>query len=139
MDELVVRFERQSLKLMPQPKKSTHPETSASVLHQGKILQGNSVDKNAKRRDELSEDYSHERCFESEAAGVFDQTHCLVIRGIADYADSHKYQAWQPYAAGTAAAFEKELLLTIQPSIVAQLEIIAPMYVQALGRAFSGR
>ena len=113
-------------------------DTSASVFHQGQILLENSVFKDAKRRDELSEEYPHERCFESKATGVVDQTHCLVIRGIADYADSHKYQAWQPYAAGTAAAFAKELLLTIQPSIVAQLEIIAPMYVQALGRAISG-
>jgi hypothetical protein len=38
---------------------------------------------------------------------------CLVIRGICDYADSHKNKAWQPYAAATAAAYAKELLLVI--------------------------
>jgi hypothetical protein len=38
---------------------------------------------------------------------------CLVIRGICDYADSHKNKAWQPYAAGTAAAYAKELLSAI--------------------------
>lgn len=38
---------------------------------------------------------------------------CLVIRGICDYADSHKNKRWQPYAAGTAAACTKELLRLI--------------------------
>lgn len=66
-----------------------------------------------------------------EAAGVVDQTHCLVIRAIADYADSHKNQTWKPYAAGTAAAFARKLVLTIQPSIVAQLGTIASTTEQA--------
>jgi len=35
---------------------------------------------------------------------------CLVVRGICDYADSHKNKKWQPYAAATAAAFAKEFL-----------------------------
>lgn len=38
---------------------------------------------------------------------------CLVIRGICDYADSHKNKIWQPYAALTAALYAKELLLVI--------------------------
>jgi nucleoside phosphorylase len=38
---------------------------------------------------------------------------CLVIRGICDYADSHKNKIWQPYAATTAAAYAKELLMLI--------------------------
>ncbi|KAJ5466539.1 PfsNACHT and Ankyrin domain protein [Penicillium diatomitis] len=35
---------------------------------------------------------------------------CLVIRGICDYADSHKNNRWQRYASATAAAYAKELL-----------------------------
>ncbi|KAK4031198.1 hypothetical protein C8A01DRAFT_21548, partial [Parachaetomium inaequale] len=35
---------------------------------------------------------------------------CLVIRGICDYADSHKNDRWQRYASATAAAFGKKLL-----------------------------
>jgi transcription initiation factor TFIIIB Brf1 subunit/transcription initiation factor TFIIB len=46
---------------------------------------------------------------------------CLVIRGICDYADSHKNKRWQPYAAGTAAAYAKELLSMIPPAKVAKL------------------
>lgn len=38
---------------------------------------------------------------------------CIVIRGICDYADSHKNDDWQPYAAAAAAAYAKELLAII--------------------------
>jgi hypothetical protein len=43
---------------------------------------------------------------------------CLVIRGICDYADSHKNKRWQEYAAATAAAYAKELLNIIPRSQV---------------------
>ena len=96
--------------------RSERPDPKVPTFHRGQILSGNSVIKNSDRRDELSREYPHARCFEMEAAGIVDQTHCLVIRGIADYADSHKNEMWQHYAAGTAAAFARELLLTIGPS-----------------------
>lgn len=39
----------------------------------------------------------------------------LVIRGICDYADSHKNKEWQGYAAMTAAAYTKDLLKRVSP------------------------
>lgn len=45
-----------------------------------------------------------------EAAGLMNNFPCVVIRGICDYADSHKSDRWQRYAAATAAAYAKELL-----------------------------
>jgi nucleoside phosphorylase len=45
--------------------------------------------------------------------GEFQGFPCLVIRGICDYADSHKNKRWQLYAAGTAAAYAKEVLSVI--------------------------
>ena len=48
-----------------------------------------------------------------QVAGLVDTFLCLVIRGICDYADSHKNKQWQPYAAATAAAYAKELLLSV--------------------------
>ena len=57
-------------------------------------------------------------CFEMEAAGLMDNFPCLVIRGICDYADSHKNKQWQGYAAATAAAYAKELLTVIHPNQV---------------------
>lgn len=54
-------------------------------------------------------------CVEMEAAGLIDSFPGLVIRGICDYADSHKNDMWQPYAAAVAAAYAKELLSYIPP------------------------
>ena len=78
------------------------------VIHYGNIASGSSVVRDALKRDDLGKDYDA-LCVEMEAAGLmrFD---CLVIRGICDYADSHKNKVWQPYAAAAAAAYAKELL-----------------------------
>ncbi|KAL9624319.1 MAG: hypothetical protein Q9160_001566 [Pyrenula sp. 1 TL-2023] len=64
-------------------------------------------------RDRLSEELKGVLRFEMEAAGLMNTFPCLVIRGICDYADSHKNRGWQPFAAGTAAAYAKEVLLMI--------------------------
>ena len=48
----------------------------------------------------------------------------MVIRGICDYADSHKNKIWQPYAAATAAAYAKELLRVIPGQSVMNLSPI---------------
>ncbi|KAK2732813.1 hypothetical protein FQN55_003914 [Onygenales sp. PD_40] len=54
-------------------------------------------------------------CFEMEAAGLAETLPCLVIRGISDYADSHKNDIWHGYASATAASFAKMLLMQISP------------------------
>jgi nucleoside phosphorylase len=48
-----------------------------------------------------------------------DSFPCLVIRGVCDYADSHKNDIWQPYAAAVAAAYAKKLLSVVSSSDVA--------------------
>lgn len=89
-------------------------ESEAEVaVHYGTIASGNRVIKNAVERDKISADLGGVMCFEMEAAGLMNSFPCLVIRGICDYADSHKHKKWQPYAAGTAAAYAKELLSVI--------------------------
>ncbi|KAJ9244377.1 hypothetical protein DTO169E5_1982 [Paecilomyces variotii] len=45
-----------------------------------------------------------------EGVGVWDKFNCLVIKGVCDYADSHKSKVWQDYAAAAAAAVAKEVL-----------------------------
>ena len=55
-----------------------------------------------------------------EAAGLMNSFPCLVIRGICDYADSHKNKRWQAYAAGTAAACAKEVLSMMPVADVAK-------------------
>jgi nucleoside phosphorylase len=85
------------------------------VFHQGTIVSGDSVMRDAQQRDKISRRFHNALCFEMEAAGVMDDKRCLIVRGIADYADSHKSDMWQKYAAATAAAFAREFLYTIQP------------------------
>ncbi|KAI1847677.1 hypothetical protein JX265_013937 [Neoarthrinium moseri] len=79
-------------------------------VHCGLIVSGNQVIKDARVRDRLSKDLGKVLCIEMEAAGLMDNFPCIVIRGICDYADSHKNTAWQEHAAAIAAAFAKELL-----------------------------
>ncbi|KAK2792866.1 hypothetical protein FQN52_002544 [Onygenales sp. PD_12] len=87
-------------------RRSTDPE-----IHYGIIASGNTLLRDAAARDKIVKDIGDECiCFEMEAAGLMRHFPCLVIRGICDYADSHKNDRWQRYAAATAAAYGKELL-----------------------------
>ncbi|GFG03333.1 hypothetical protein IFM5058_01376 [Aspergillus udagawae] len=83
-------------------------------VHYGTVASGNQVMKDGNKRQQLSET-DQILCFEMEAAGVMDQIPSLVIRGVCDYADSHKNKKWQSYAAGVAAAYGKELLSVVEP------------------------
>ncbi|KAL4909572.1 hypothetical protein BDW74DRAFT_174775 [Aspergillus multicolor] len=82
------------------------------IIHYGLVASGNQVVKDAKLRDKLGRELGA-LCVEMEAAGLMNSFPSLVIRGICDYADSHKNKAWQGYASAAAAAFTKELLLVV--------------------------
>lgn len=83
-------------------------------VHYGLIASGNQVIKDAIRRDDINKMLGgNVLCFEMEAAGLMNDFPCLVIRGICDYADSHKNKNWQEHAADVAAAFAKELLSVV--------------------------
>ncbi|KAJ5026839.1 purine and uridine phosphorylase [Bipolaris maydis] len=90
------------------------------AIHYGTIASGNQVIKNAAERDLVSAQLGGVLCFEMEAAGLVNSFQCLVIRGISDYADSHKNDQWQACAAATAAAYGKEVLSVIPPANVAR-------------------
>lgn len=92
----------------------TRRTNTSPVAHYGTIASGNAVMRDGVTRDRISSDLKGALCFEMEAAGLMNNFPCLVIRGICDYADSHKNKAWQPYAAATAAAYAKELLLVMR-------------------------
>ena len=95
-------------------------ESEEVVVHYGTIASGNQNISDGRTRDRLSSELGGILCFEMEAAGLMNSFPCLVIRGICDYADSHKNKTWQPYAAGTAAAYGKALLLVIPVAQVAK-------------------
>ncbi|RDW64445.1 5'-methylthioadenosine/S-adenosylhomocysteine nucleosidase family protein [Aspergillus mulundensis] len=74
--------------------------------HIGLFASGDSVVKSAIHRDAISKD-TNVIAFEMEGAGVWDAIPCGIIKGVCDYADSHKNKLWQEYAAATAAACAK--------------------------------
>jgi nucleoside phosphorylase len=48
--------------------------------------------------------------FKIEGAGVWDNIPCIIIKGVCDYADSHKSKVWQTYTAATGASATKAFL-----------------------------
>ena len=95
------------------------------LVHYGLIASGNQVIKDATLRDTLNKRLGgNVLCFEMEAAGLMNDFPCIVIRGICDYADSHKNKDWQEHAAAVAAAFAKELLSVVSPQEVDQMRTI---------------
>lgn len=95
-------------------------------IHYGLIASGDKVIKHAQLRDKIADQLNKENtgvcvCFDMEAAGLMNNFPCLVIRGISDYADSHKNDTWHDYATLTAAAVAKELLhFTRAPEVEAE-------------------
>lgn len=72
-------------------------------VHIGKVASADTVMKSGEHRDAITRE---ERVlgFEMEAAGVWDNIACIIVKGVCDYADSHKSKVWQCYAAATGAS-----------------------------------
>ncbi|TQN65987.1 Vegetative incompatibility protein HET-E-1, partial [Colletotrichum shisoi] len=75
----------------------------------GRVGSGNTVMKSGAHRDSIAQ--KHDLiAVEMEAAGAWDEVPCVVVKGVCDYADSHKNKKWQTFAAATAASTMKALL-----------------------------
>lgn len=83
-------------------------------MHYGTIGSSDTLVMSSAKRNQLYNAHGI-ICFEMESAGVMSSCPALVIRGICDYADSHKHRTWQNYAAATAAACAKEVLMRLAP------------------------
>jgi nucleoside phosphorylase len=109
-------------------------EEQKPYIHFGLIASGDTVMKSGEDRDEIA---AREKVigFEMEGAGVWDEFPCVVIKGVCDYADSHKSKGYQVYAAAAAAgcmkAVLKEWVPTMNPS---SDSIIQGMYPFSIGR-----
>ncbi|KAK4044797.1 nucleoside phosphorylase domain-containing protein [Parachaetomium inaequale] len=81
----------------------------APALYIGAVASGDMVIKSAVHRDKIA---SKEKviAFEMEGAGIWDEVPCIVVKGVCDYADSHKHKGWQNFAAATAASAAKAIL-----------------------------
>lgn len=89
------------------------------AIHYGLIASVNQIIRNATMRDEVAAQKDI-LCIEMKAAGMMNHFPCLVIRGVSDYADSHKNKDWQWYAAMVSAAYTKDILHQIVPEQVVQ-------------------
>ncbi|KAL7788074.1 nucleoside phosphorylase domain-containing protein [Trichoderma afarasin] len=75
----------------------------------GRIGSSNAVMKSGKDRDRIAKQHDL-IAFEMEGAGAWDEVPCLVVKGVCDYADSHKNKQWQDFAAATGACVMKAIL-----------------------------
>ena len=106
------------------------PRAAAKLvqIHYGTIASANTLMKDGVERDRTCQELGGGiLCFEMEAAGLMNNFPCLVVRGICDYADSHKNKRWQSFAAATAASFAKEILSIIPSQDVRSLAPIKGM------------
>ncbi|OHW99942.1 phosphorylase superfamily protein, partial [Colletotrichum incanum] len=85
---------------------TTIPE---SWIHIGCIGSGDVVMKSGNHRDSVAKEHGL-IAFEMEGAGVWDEIPCIVVKGVCDYADSHKNKKWQDFAAAIAASATRALL-----------------------------
>jgi nucleoside phosphorylase len=79
------------------------------MIHWGTMASGDTVMKCAMNRDAIAR-HRNIIGFEMEGAGVCDSFPSVIVKGACDYADSHKSQKWQNYAAITAACAMKALI-----------------------------
>lgn len=84
-------------------------EAQAPSIFIGRVGSGDIVLKSSEDRDRIAKAHRI-LAFEMEGAGVWDDLPCIVVKGVCDYADSHKNKRWQNFAAATAASTMKALL-----------------------------
>ncbi|PLB36939.1 nucleoside phosphorylase domain-containing protein [Aspergillus candidus] len=86
-----------------------HTELDSMSIHIGAIASADTEMRSGEHRDRL---VSSERVigFETIGAGVWDIFPCIIIKGVCDYADSHKNNTWQAYAAATGSCAAKSFL-----------------------------
>ncbi|KAL9095257.1 MAG: hypothetical protein Q9165_002513 [Trypethelium subeluteriae] len=90
-----------------QPRDTQNPR-----VHYGLIASSNQAIRNGSTREKLAAKHGI-LALETEAAELEDTDTVVVIRGICDYADSHRSKIWQSYSAAAAAAYAKEMLSLI--------------------------
>ncbi|KAF2012943.1 hypothetical protein BU24DRAFT_465291 [Aaosphaeria arxii CBS 175.79] len=110
----------------------TENDKDTLIFHQGRIATGTAVIQDGELRDEIGARCGGALCVEMEAAGVDTNRQCLVIRGISDYADSHKSDLWRSYAAGRAAAFTRALLGRVQPAEMLESQTVLGARVSSI-------
>lgn len=103
-------IERKRLELQKEVEAAGVVTPPTLAIHIGGFGTANRVLKSGEDRDRIAAS-RNVIAFEMEAGGVWDELpSCIVVKGVCDYADSHKPKSWQNYAAGVAASTVKALL-----------------------------
>ena len=100
------------------------------MVYYGLIASADKLMKDAIARDQLIKKHDI-LCFEMEAAGLMNNSPCVAIRGICDYSDSHKNDAWQDYAAVSAASYLLQIIYTPSPAalgILPSIHVLHPIH-----------
>lgn len=84
-------------------------ESQTPSIFIGRFGSSDRVVNSGKHRDEIAKHYGV-LAFETEAAGVWDELPCIIVKGISNYADGHGNKHWQDFAAATAACVAKALV-----------------------------
>ncbi len=106
---------------IPHPRRnlSGHPASGMPKVHYGSIGSADISVRDAATRDELAARHGF-LAVEMEGAGIgrssfLNGKEWFVVRGISDYGDGHRDDAWRRYASLTAAAYVRSLLAKCLP------------------------
>ncbi|KAL4922789.1 putative kinesin light chain [Aspergillus aurantiobrunneus] len=103
-------------------------EAIQASIYIGPVASADTVMKSGQHRDEI---VKREKVigFEMEGAGVWDNVPCIIIKGVCDYADSHKSKVWQAYSAATGASVAKAFLeywMPVNPQDKSRRHVVIP-------------
>ncbi|RSM13510.1 hypothetical protein CDV31_005808 [Fusarium ambrosium] len=101
--------DRERLRAKQRAERDGESTAQHPTVHIGLVASGDKVMKSAAERDRLSKEEGV-IAFDMEGAGVWEELPCIIVKGVCDYADSHKNKKWQRFAAATAASAAKALL-----------------------------
>ncbi|KAM0189337.1 hypothetical protein ACHAPI_010103 [Fusarium lateritium] len=107
-----------------QPREGQDP-----IVHHGVIASSPRLMGHGATRDKFANDHGI-LCFDTEAPELRDAAHYLIIRGICDYADSHRSEIWHAYAAAASAAYAKEVISFI-PTVSKTIPLATSSYTEA--------
>jgi nucleoside phosphorylase len=107
-----------------QPREDQNP-----IVHYGLVASSHHLTRHGATQDKFAHKHGI-LCLETEATGLKNAAQYLVIRGICDYADSHRSELWHAYAAAAAAAYAKEILSFI-PAVSKSIPLATNSYAEA--------
>jgi len=104
--------------------KRRYQSSARMFIHYGIIASSKTNVTDAETRDRIGQEEGI-LCLETEAFGLMDTFPCVLIRGVCNYADSHRNRwrdTWERYAAAVAAVYAKTLLLSMAAARVEAMQ-----------------